>query len=353
MAERFLRNCWYVAALDTEVVRMQPIRRTILNEPIVLYRKRDGSPVALEDRCAHRQAPLSKGVVKGDVIECPYHGMRYGPDGKCVLVPSQDAIPPAAVVKSYPVVEKYKWIWIWMGNPAKADPDLIEDFHWRDDPGWQSKGELLPLKANYRLLVENLCDLTHVPFIHPTSLNETMIDRDEEIPVNTFRSGQSVTVERWEFNKPAPSYFRTMAGLSRDDKVDRWLNLIYTPPSFVRLDIGAAPAGNGAKDGDRSAYPTTRNMNAITPETDKTTHYFWANAINYDLEDESLMEIDYRMVHDAFLEDLEIIEAQQENMDARPYARLNMDGDTGGVEAMNVLEEAIVAEQGDLAEVAE
>jgi len=353
MTERFLKNCWYVAALDHEVARMQALRRTILNEPVVMYRKSDGSAVALEDRCVHRQAPLSMGTVRGDTIQCPYHGMRYGPDGKCVLIPSQDSIPETARVKSYPVVERYKWIWIWMGDPAKADPDLIEDFHWRDDPGWQSKGELLPLKANYRLLVENLCDLTHVPFIHPTSLNETMIDRNEQAPVKTYRDGRSVTVERWEFDQPAPSYFRAMAGMKKDDRVDRWLNLVYTPASFVRLDVGAAPAGRNVRDGDRSGYPTTRNMNAITPETDKTTHYFWANAINYDLEDETLMEIDFRMVHGAFLEDIEIIEAQQENMDLSSYSRLNMQGDAGGVQAMRVLEEAIAAERGEAVRAAE
>ena len=295
---------------------MQALRRLILNEPVVMYRKRDGSAVALEDRCAHRQAPLSKGQVRGDNIQCPYHGMRYGPDGKCVLIPSQDSVPDTARVKAYPVVERHKWIWIWIGDPALADPDLIEDFHWRDDPGWQSKGELLPLKANYRLLVENLCDLTHVPFIHPTSLNETMIDRNEQAPVKTTRDGSSVTVERWEFDQPAPSYFRAMAGMKRADRVDRWLNLVYTPASFVRLDIGAAPAGQGAQDGDRSAFPTVRNMNAITPETDKTTHYFWAQAHDFRTDEPWITDLLVANVHEAFLEDLEIIALQQENIDS-------------------------------------
>ena len=348
MAETFLRNCWYVAALDDEVARMRTLRRLILNEPVVLYRKRSGAPVALEDRCRHRQAPLSKGVVKGDDIECPYHGMRYAPDGRCVRIPSQDAIPDDARVRSWPVAERHGWIWIWMGDPGKADPGLIEDFRWRDDPGWRSKGELLPLKASYRLLVENLCDLTHVPFVHPTSLNETMIARGGETPVTTRRDGSSVAVERWEHDVPAPSYFRAMTGMSREDRVDRWLHLVYTPPAFVRLDIGAAPAGSRGLADDRSAHPTVRNLNAITPETERSTHYFWANAINYGLEDRSLMEIDYRMVHEAFLEDIEIIEAQQRNMDLGSFDRLNVAGDAGGVQAIRVLDEAIAAEGGAL-----
>lgn len=346
MTERFLRNCWYVAALDHEVARMRTLRRLILDEPVLFYRTTEGMPVALEDRCSHRQAPLSRGIVKGDNIECPYHGMRYGPNGRCVAIPGQETIPDGARVRSYPVIERYRWIWIWMGDPGLADPDLIEDFHWRDDPGWQSKGELLPLKANYRLLVENLCDLTHVPFVHPTSLNETMIDCSDEAPVKTVREGRAVRVDRWEFDVPAPSYFRAMAGMSREDRVDRWLNLVYTPPSFVRLDIGAAPAGRGAADGDRSSYPTTRNLNAITPETASSTHYFWANAINFSLDDASLMEIDFRLVHGAFLEDIDIIEAQQQNMETGSWTRLNIAGDAGGVQAIRILDEAIAAEQG-------
>ena len=321
---------------------MRAMRRVILGEPVVFFRRKDGAAVALEDRCAHRQAPLSRGIVRGDVIQCPYHGMRYGPDGKCVRIPSQDSIPPEARVRSYPVAERYGWIWIWMGDPALCSPGLIEDFHWRDDPGWQSKGERLTLRANYRLLVENLCDLTHLPFVHPTSLADTMINRGEESRIRTRRDGREVTVERWEYDVPAPPYFRALAGMS--DHVDRWLHLVYTPPAFVRLDIGAAPASSPGLQTDRSRFPTARNLNAITPETANSTHYFWANAINYGSDDPTLMEIDFRMVHEAFLEDLEIIEAQQENMNLLPFVRLNLSGDAGGVQAIRVLDEAISAE---------
>ena len=217
----FLMNCWYVAAWDHELLDGKILARTLLNKPVVLFRGESGKYVALDDRCCHRAAPLSMGRLEGDCIRCMYHGLKFDDSGTCVEIPGQDRIPPTFTVYSYPIEERNHLIWIWMGDPALADPDLIEDFHWRDDPGWQSKGELLPLKANYRLLVENLCDLTHVPFIHPTSLNETMIDRNEQAPVKTTRDGSSVTVERWEFDQPAPSYFRAMAGMKRDDRVDR------------------------------------------------------------------------------------------------------------------------------------
>src|ERR1051325_10382173 len=138
----FVRNNWYVAAWDHEVTRGLK-RRIILDEPVVLFRTDSGKPVALEDRCCHRQAPLSMGKLIGNVVQCPYHGLQFDPSGKCVKVPSQEKIPPSAKVRAYPLVEKNHWIWIWAGDPAKADPALIEDFHWLDDPAWGFVGGYL------------------------------------------------------------------------------------------------------------------------------------------------------------------------------------------------------------------
>ena len=113
----FLRNYWYVAALDEEV-RDRPLGRTILGEPVVLFRTADGALHAFEDRCPHRQLPLSMGKIVGDALQCHYHGLRFDGSGKCVRVPGQDHIPQNARVRTYPVVERYRWIWIWMGDPA-------------------------------------------------------------------------------------------------------------------------------------------------------------------------------------------------------------------------------------------
>ena len=135
---QFIRNTWYVAAWDHEVTR-GPTGYIFLNEPVVLFRKEDGKPVALEDRCAHRRLPLSKGYLKRDDIVCGYHGVTYNCAGHGVHVPGQTSIPAWARVKSYPVVEKYKCIWVWMGDRNKADESLIPDFHWADKPGWGRK----------------------------------------------------------------------------------------------------------------------------------------------------------------------------------------------------------------------
>lgn len=139
----FLRNFWYVAAYDHEVTR-KPLGRTILGEPVVFFRKEDGTPAALENRCVHRHLPLSMGKVVGDHLQCHYHGLRYDGAGRCVRVPGQNTIPPSAQIKAYPVVERYRWLWIWMGDPALADPDKITDFHWLDDPDWGGQRLISP-----------------------------------------------------------------------------------------------------------------------------------------------------------------------------------------------------------------
>src|SRR5215831_15600924 len=88
----FLRNYWYVAASDEEVGR-KPLRRLILNEPVALFRLEDGTPVAFEDRCAHRHLPLSMGKLVGDRLQCHYHGLQYDRTGACVRIPGQELIP--------------------------------------------------------------------------------------------------------------------------------------------------------------------------------------------------------------------------------------------------------------------
>jgi phenylpropionate dioxygenase-like ring-hydroxylating dioxygenase large terminal subunit len=116
-ASMFLRNAWYVAARSREVERTL-LARTILNEPIVLYRKRDGAAVALEDRCCHRHLPLSMGTIIDDDLRCGYHGLRFDANGVCVNIPGQSEIPTQARVSAYPLVERWQWLWIWMGDPA-------------------------------------------------------------------------------------------------------------------------------------------------------------------------------------------------------------------------------------------
>lgn len=339
----FLQNAWYVAAWDTEVQRQKLFRRTIIDQPVVFYRKLDGAPVALEDRCCHRHMPLSEGILKGDDVECLYHGLTFDPTGACVKVPSQNSVPPTARVRSFPVVERYHWVWIWMGDPQLADPDLIEDFHWTDDPDWRAKGERLDLAGNYMLLVENLLDLTHLQFVHPTTLGTDAIAGN---PIKTERDGNTVRVTRWIMDSPPPPFFQRAGGFAPDQRIDRWQIIEYTPPAFVRLDVGGAVAGTGAQEGDRSQGFSMRNLNAITPETEKTTHYFWAQAHDFQIDDPTVTELLYNQVHTAFLEDLFVIGEQQKNLDSCPgIPQVDFNQDAGGIQARRIIDALIAEEQ--------
>ena len=338
----FLRNCWYVAAWDHEVTHMNLLRRILLDEPVVFYRTEDGRPVALADRCCHRHAPLSRGRLRGDALECPYHGFTYDPSGACIAVPGQANIPPGARVRSYPVVERHHWLWIWMGDPALADPASIEDFHWIDDPAWRSAGERLELQANYVLLVENLLDLSHLSYVHPTTLGT---DKVAQTPMKAERLERGVRVTRWVMDSPPPPFFQRAGGFAADQHVDRWQIIDWSPPAFVRLDVGCALTGTGAREGDRSHGISMRNLNAITPETERTTHYFWAQAHNFGLDKPWLTDLIFQNVHTAFLEDLAIIGAQQANLELGAVPpRIDMNHDAGGIAARRMLESLIADE---------
>ena len=159
----YVRNTWYVAAWAEDVVPGALLARTILEEPIVLFRGGDGRAAALQDRCPHRFVPLSLGTVCGNArVRCAYHGLEFDGSGKCVVNPhASGRIPKNSTVRSYPVVEKHTLIWIWMGE-AEPDESLLPDFHQNDHPQWAAARGYIPLAANYLLYVDNLLDLRNL-----------------------------------------------------------------------------------------------------------------------------------------------------------------------------------------------
>ncbi|HEY8579293.1 MAG TPA: Rieske 2Fe-2S domain-containing protein, partial [Beijerinckiaceae bacterium] len=156
----FPLNAWYAAAWDYEVKR-ELLARTVCNKKIVFWRRSDGTAAALEDACWHRLLPLSLGRLQGDEVVCGYHGLVFDGHGRCTKMPSQETLNPSACVRSYPIVEKHRFVWVWPGDPALADPALVPDLHWNKDPEWEGDGKLIQVKCDYRLVLDNLMDLTH------------------------------------------------------------------------------------------------------------------------------------------------------------------------------------------------
>jgi len=190
----YVKNAWYVAGWSGDFSHsLTPL--TMLEQNVVLYRTRTGDLVALEDRCPHRLLPLSKGKVIGDDVQCGYHGMTFGPDGRCTRVPGQDNLPTSAFVHRYPVEERHGIVWVWMGAPEKADPGKIYDRPEFGQEGWAvHQGDHLAIGSHYLNVAENLCDPAHVSFVHPTTLGNAA---SENVPIDVERKGDIVISSRW------------------------------------------------------------------------------------------------------------------------------------------------------------
>ena len=348
----FLKNCWYVAA-EAEEINRRPFGRTICNEPVVFWRTEDGLPVAFEDRCCHRRMPLRKGELAGDRLRCHYHGLEFDTSGACVHVPGQSTVPPDARVRAYPVVERYKWIWIWLGDPALADPDEIIPFPWRDSPDWGDKGTYFHVNADYRLLIDNLLDQSHLAFVHASTIGNSAIA--ERANVKFLKTEETVTVARWMIGNTPPPTYRLMMGWEPDRVVDRWAINEFRPPCAVRLSVGAAPGAAQGKDFGFAAldHPEPaggfgfRNLNFITPESETSCHYFWSNACNVKPITEERTDLQFRQVVTAFLQDCEVLELQQQNWDDRPVISTN--ADTGWIAARKMIADRVAAEARGLA----
>jgi len=335
----FLKNCWYIAAESREVAR-QPFGRILLGNPVMLYRREDGTPVALEDRCCHRRAPLHKGKVLGDLIQCGYHGFTFDASGACVRIPGQDRVPPDVGVRSYPVLERHRYLWICMGEKEKADPALIPDFRYTDDPNWAAVGACLHVDANYLLLVENLIDLSHVAFVHTSTIGST---EDTKAELKFERGDGFVRVVR---EAPGISCPPSMRALGFAPVVDQRKIITFAPASNIWIDI---PTRDAVPVEGRNEPMQRRVMilNAITPETERSCHYFWANARDFDQDNAERSAYFLRTVTFAFNEDKEVLEAQQLNIeldDAAP--QVNVHADWGGVQARRLMDQRIRAETG-------
>ena len=313
----FVRNCWYAAAWATELGD-GPLARTFLNEPVVMFRTADGTPTALADRCCHRGLPLSMGRIEGDLIRCGYHGLVFDRTGSCVEVPGQTTVPPGATVQAYPLAERHHLVWIWMGDPALADESDIIDFRWMDAPH-KFEGKRIHIKANYQLLVDNLLDLSHLTFLHPSTVG--VPELAERAKVTTDVEGDRVLVTRWTLDAAPPPMFRVFGGV--DDNVDIWQISRFTAPSFFDINNGMALAGTGAPEGIESPDQKRWGFHpchGITPETETSTHDFWSMTYERDFATPAHLEQWYQDAQGVVREDIAAIEAVQQHLDSRPDA---------------------------------
>ena len=322
----FVRNAWYMAAWADELDDGL-LGRTIMHQPIVLYRDARGRVGALEDRCCHRGAPLTHGTVVEAGLQCGYHGLTYDTSGACVVVPGQKNIPREARIRSYPVVEKNRNVWIWMGDPALADESRIVDYPYHDDAvNWPYCKDLFHMKANYLFMIDNLMDLTHLGYVHTRTIGgqpTAHVAADME----TRRTARGAYFIRWLMDHEPPPTYRKGGGFT--GKVDRWQEFEYIAPGVVLQWSGALAVDRGARENRHQDGFHLRLLHCATPETDNTFHYFWSAANGYRQHDPAATEELYAEIHPTFIEDKTIMEAQQERIDldpTRPLVEIRADG---------------------------
>lgn len=339
----FLRNTWYVAC-TADTIDEKPLGRTICNERMVFYRGQGGKVAALEDFCPHRGARLSLGTVIEGTITCGYHGLEMGCDGKTIAMPGQ-RVKAFPAIRRFPVEERYGFIWVWPGDAALADAQTIPPQDWYEDPNWAFGGGLYHIKCGYRLMIDNLMDLTHETYVHAGSIGQKEID---DTPCKTSQEGNTVITSRYMNEISAPPFWRmALRGnhLADNIPVDRWQICRLTPPSNVMIEVGVAHAGHGGYDApdENKVYSIVTDF--ITPESDTSIWYFWGMARKFNAADKGQTASIREGQGKIFSEDLEMLEHQQLNHSAHPTRNLlKLNIDSGGVFSRRVLDRLLEQE---------
>jgi vanillate O-demethylase monooxygenase subunit len=307
----YLRNTWYVAAWSDELPPAGMLARTLLDEPVVLIRNSAGAVSALVDRCPHRFAPLSAGVLRGDSIQCRYHGLEFSSDGRCVRNP-HGPLAAGLAVKGFAVAEAHRAIWIWMGDASKSDPAQIPDLAYLSAaPASAFSCGHLHSKGNYELCVDNILDLSHTDYLHPSTLGGGAVTSTHQ---KVTADEQSIQVEWYCANtRPAPLLVSLIPELP--PQTDFVTRVRWYAPAVMRLLSATVPAGQAVEQG----Y-VNLNAHMMTPETRASTHYFFAATRNYCVDDAALnARLAETRKHIFATEDMPMIERVQQRMGEREF----------------------------------
>ncbi|SNT34653.1 vanillate O-demethylase monooxygenase subunit [Noviherbaspirillum humi] len=340
----YLRNVWYVAAWDKEVGADTLLNRTLLDEPVLLFRDDAGTVQALSNRCPHRFAPLHMGRKVEGGVQCPYHGLQFNGQGQCIHNP-QGNIPKAAVVKSYPVVEKHSLIWLWMGDAARADAALIPDFSCMDPERSYVAKRYLHVKANYVLETDNIMDLSHIQFLHPGTLGSGAV---ADAITSVEQKGNTVYSNRQTVGDILPEFLYKQRRLPVGLPVDRWIDVRWDAPASMLLKAGSVATGRPRSEGVENDV-----VHLFTPETEKTSHYWFSvcNPVSMGEEGAQRAEEFVSGLQRPFThEDLPMLEAQQAMIGDADFWSLKpvlLAGDAGAVRARRVLDKLIADERKD------
>jgi len=233
VATGYPREHWY-AVIASQRLTEKPVAAEVLDWRIALFRDAEGRPHAVQNRCAHRGVELHLGEVKEGALACPYHGWRYGGDGRCIHIPSlvtgQD-VAKGVCVRGFACAESDGYVWVWMGqHPPAGAPPAIADF---DRFDWLQGA--LTLKCQALAVIENNLDWCHPVFAHAYThgmffMNQAMGFSDQAIELRRTDRGLVV------FQPPAAS---------ADDPVPAsvFVALEYELPDRVTVSFDGGPQG--------------------------------------------------------------------------------------------------------------
>ncbi len=328
----WLRNCWYVIAWDHEIPATDSstlFSRVVLGEPILVFRKHDGELAAVEDRCCHRHAPLSKGKREGDCIRCGYHGLKFNAEGACVDAPGMGFIPEKAYVRTYPLAVRNRWVFVWMGDPVMADPNLLPDNFSCDHKDWKHRPGYLHYDTPYLLICDNLLDFSHLSYVHEKTLggSTAIAQAKAEIEPVNGPGMPGIKVTRRVPGVPPPPFYKKMRSFVDGALLDRWFIYEFVLPGTLLMHSGGRPVEDATDDLSRAVR--LHSCQTLTPETETTTHYFFQQSHPSNQGDAALTEGIYQSLVLAFEEDRAMITAQHQTMQygkARPMVPLPIDG---------------------------
>jgi phenylpropionate dioxygenase-like ring-hydroxylating dioxygenase large terminal subunit len=336
--EPFPMNRWWVAGLAKELAD-QPVARTFLNRPVALFRTPDGQVAALEDRCCHKELPLSCGTVEERGLRCGYHGLLFDAAGRCLEIPGQARIPSKACVRSYPLRERDKLLWIWIGATPDAQPtDEPPAYPVHGDPAYGFDGGVFHYDAPYQLIHDNLLDLSHLGYVHLHTIGgNASVHMNAELKVE--QGDERVTVTRWMPNSdPPPTY---AAAWPFAGKIDRWQEVVFEI-SHLRIWTGAVDAGTDKLDDPQRGGFHMRGFHGVTPETETTAHYIWTIATNPRTDKDRVTQLVVEQTRATFEEDKVVIEAQWRNQKRFPVrSQVDIHVDIGPNRARRVLDQIV------------
>jgi vanillate O-demethylase monooxygenase subunit len=337
----FIKNAWYCAGWDFHVTQGKDsiVARKIAGERVVLYRKPGGQLVAMEDRCPHRQAALSLGAKEGDSLRCMYHGIKFGPDGKCTEIPNQSTIPERACVRTFPVVEKNNWIWVWMGDVAKADPALICDAVGPGDPDYNIRPSHIQIEADYRLENANLADLSHSSFTHEVTIAMGLAQAYAKPAHKVLPRG--IKTDYWVRSVPVPKFVAHL--FPPDFLCDANFDITQTVPCNWILHFRVFTAGTATEgESDGHLVLDSWSCQAITPRDEKSVDYYYSWGVSKATDQPGLSDLLADGLVQAFNEDKRMLEAQQVRMAEKPdHKGFDIAADAGPGKMLWVLDKLI------------